>query len=169
MQPEQNELLQLVPPEPDPSGDTYGTKTYLAKWVDEQISTRLGGEPLYYQWVASSFNPLGNPPASNPSVLYLELDRAVQLGDTEHQKVKSTRAALMQQAYVRLSDNHEDLEELLKKAIVSAHIGLFKPQVWRVHANVTEKLTASPDEGIEAWHTDDFVLRMGEDFDVVIE
>lgn len=156
-------------PEPETSRYGFGTKTHLAKWVDAQISTRLFGEPRYFHWISSSFNPINNPESSNPLEIFDDLSRAadnVGSGD-ELERLENIRAQLLHSTTLYLESDQE-LEIHLKRVIAGASLNLFRPEIWRITEQGWKMFKRGPITDIDEWYTVEYNLIEGRDFEVVI-
>ena len=106
----------------------YACQTVLADRVNDFLH-----KGVYHCWFATELNPMGNGDSSNPSWLYLIIDRAVKQDDSSHSKIKDIRANLMRGAQKVLESrgrNHE-VPPLIKQ-IEMADLKLLRPQLWKL-------------------------------------
>ena len=111
--------------------DNYGfsTKAVIAEWLDERLSILTQGEIGYFAWFALRPNPIDNIDSSNPVLIFVDIDTAIQRNDYSHKKVDDLRTAMMAQIYSLLPHDHPDVKSLIR-AVSKAELEEFRPLLW---------------------------------------
>ena len=161
-------IPDLTCEDPPQSGFGYGTKTHLAICVDEHVSRALYGDTRYAHWISSEANPTGNPDASNPLMIFRELDQAVKEG-REIDKMKTVKAALAHWAFVHLGGRHDELEVAIRRLVGAARTPMFRPYLWKVPRTSWYKFVRDSTPGMDAMYTTGYVLSRGRDFEYAIQ
>lgn len=112
-------------------GFGFSTKVLLAVWLDERLSILTQGTIGYFAWFALRPNPIDNINSSNPMLIFVDIDTAVQGKQDSNQKVLELRRKMIAVIHNLLSPDHPEIESLLH-TILNAALERFRPQMWAI-------------------------------------
>ena len=112
-------------------GFGFSTKVLLAAWLDERLSILTQGAIRYFAWFAPKPNPIDNIDSSNPMLIFVDIDTAVQGKQDSNQKVLELRRKMVAVIHNLLPPDHPEIESLLH-TVLNATLEGFRPQMWAI-------------------------------------